>query len=92
MFEIMHYHERDSEQEYRLVYSFEDEEVCSESGTSGTCFTLEEAYRVTEDGEVELPYNEETGEFEGLPSEPADDDESLFEAAAEYCRQDYYYD
>ena len=74
-YEHQHCYADGSESFFRLVYEVESEEFCSESGTSSTHFVLEEAYRITDDGgEVELPYNEETYEFEGLPSEPEDDD------------------
>jgi hypothetical protein len=74
--EYEHYHydeDTDTEQHFRLVYDVESGEFCSESRTSYAHFVLEEAYRVTDDGEVELRYNEETYEFEGLPSEPTDE-------------------
>ena len=73
-YEHQHCYDDGSESFFRLVYEIYSEEVCSESRTSGTQFTLTEAYLLTDNGEVELPYNKETYEFEGLPSEPTDDD------------------
>ena len=76
--EYEHYHydeDTDTEQHFRLVYDVESGEFCSESRTSYAHFVLEEAYRITAGcGEVELPYNEKTYEFTGLPSEPDHDD------------------
>ncbi len=77
-YEHQHCYDDGSESFFRLVYEIYSEEVCSESRTSGTQFTLTEAYLLTDNGEVELPYNKETYEFAGLPSEPEDDD--LFES------------
>lgn len=74
-YEHQHCYDDGSESFFRLVYEVESEEFCSESRTSYTHFVLEEAYRITDDGgEVELPYNEKTYEFTGLPSEPDHDD------------------
>lgn len=81
--EHQHCYDDGSESFFRLVYEVESEEFCSESGTSTAHFILEEAYLLTDDGEVELPYNKETYEFEGLPSEPDEDD--LFNSL-ETCR------
>ena len=74
-YEHQHCYADGSESFFRLVYDVHCEEFCSEAGTSSTQLTLEEAYLLVDGGEeVELPYNEETFTFEGLPSEPDYDD------------------
>ena len=73
-YEHQHCYADGSESFFRLVYEVDEEELCSESGTSSTNFILREAHIITEDGEVELTYNEKTDEFEWLPSRPDYDD------------------